>query len=144
MPLISFWAKKSNHFCWLWSWVFYDSSKEKIDKLTQWKANIEKWYNLEIHVCDSFIQLLDTRLKKNEKETKEREKQKPQRHTKTPMITPLLLLKRYQRDESNDTKNVINGDPKGSREQPKDKWVSTPLDCLCEPLHSLFMIFFYR
>jgi len=76
--------------------------------------------------------------KKNERETKE----KPWRHIKTPIMTPLVLLKRYQRDESNDTKNVIDGDQRGSREQSKDKWVSTPLDCLCEPLHSLFMIFF--
>ena len=36
-------------------------------------------------------------------------------------MTPLVLLKRYQQDESNDTKNIINGDQRRSREQPKDK-----------------------
>jgi hypothetical protein len=41
--------------------------------------------------------------KKKEKQWKKKRK-RPQKHTVTPIMTLLVLLERYQQDESNDTK----------------------------------------
>ena len=85
-----------------------------MNKITRYKKYLEIGMVQRIAVSSTTLLRAKNRLTqitikiKRRRERKERktmeEKKRPQKHTVTPIMTLLISLERYQRDESNDTK----------------------------------------
>lgn len=85
-----------------------------MNKITRYKKYLEIGMVQRIAVSSTTLLRAKNRLTqftikiKRRGERKERktmeEKKRPQKHTVTPIMTLLISLERYQRDESNDTK----------------------------------------
>jgi hypothetical protein len=94
--------------------------------LFQIKKILDTWFNKE-------------RRKRENKGKKERKR--PLKYTKTSRWHYWYCWKDLDEMNLTTPRKVTNGDRSGPHERPKRKWAPTPLEGLCDPLRSLFVIF---